>query len=98
MVLSVTAILNPTTVSDDFWSAAHPADGSPGICFDRCVDWLLGMSESTTDPHLRLLVADVLNDLRALGPVEGVFEEVVVDALASVEAAFDIRSNAIARS
>jgi hypothetical protein len=66
------------------------------LCFDRCVDWLLSLYESTTDPVLRELVTDVLDELREIGPVTGDFAEVVLGALASVEIAFELPTAAAA--
>ena len=80
----------PSDTCEAFWSAvADDASPSP-ISFDRCVDWLLDLYQVTDDVALRTLIADVLDDLRALGPVEGEFEDIVLGALASVEAAFDV--------
>ncbi len=78
----MTAIFNETTI---------PSTSEIGsISFDRCVDWLLTMHDSTNDPALRRLAIDVLSELRELGPVEGEFEEIVLGALASVESAFEL--------
>lgn len=80
------------TIGEQFWDAAAADDPRTGpISFDRCVDWLLGLHDSTADPGLRALVVEVLIELRRLGPVEGDFEDVVLGALASIEAAFEIR-------
>ena len=38
---------------------------------------------------------EVLDDLRALGPVEGEFEDIVLGALASVETAFEMLEGAV---
>ncbi len=86
---------NPTDVfvsaSEAFWAAAGTGDEFVSISFDRCVDWLLDLYQATEDSQLRLLITEVLDDLRQLGPVEGAFEDVVLGALASVEAAFEIK-------
>jgi hypothetical protein len=63
---------------------------SDPLFFDRCVDWLLSLYAQTTDPVLQDLVADVLDELREIGPVTGEFADVVLGALASVEIAFEI--------
>ena len=73
-----------------FWSAVTDHDGPSAISFDRCVDWLLDLHQATADAGLRMLITDVLEDLRELGPVEGEFEDVVLGALASVEVAFEM--------
>lgn len=78
---------------DAFWSSVTGHEGASTISFDRCVDWLLDLYQITPDPRLRLLISEVLDELRELGPVEGEFEDVVLGALASVEAAFDVVAN-----
>ena len=80
-----------TEASEAFWASATDHECDSFLSFDRCVDWLLGLHSSTTDVELRLLVSDVLADLRDLGPIEGQFEDVVLGALASVETAFEIK-------
>lgn len=75
---------------DAFWTAVTDHDGPSAISFDRCVDWLLDLYQVATDARLQVLISEVLDDLRELGPVEGEFEDVVLGALASVEAAFDV--------
>lgn len=77
--------------AESFWNAAGQTDGYAPLDFDRCVDWLLDLYQQTQDQELRLLVSDVLDELRLLGPVEGEFEEVVLGAVASVEIAFEIK-------
>jgi hypothetical protein len=89
----MTATLTADTC-DAFWVAAMDDETIEYISFDRCVDWLLNLHETTTDADLQLLVREVLEDLRALGPVEGEFEDVVLGALASVEVAFEIKAAA----
>lgn len=84
------SIQAPLETCDAFWSAVTGHDGPSPISFDRCVDWLLDLYQGTADSQLRTLISDVLDDLRALGPVEGEFEDIVLGALASVEAAFDV--------
>jgi hypothetical protein len=88
----VTATATPITTSEAFWSAASDETALGSISFDRCVDWLLDLYQSTTDTMLRDLITDVLDDLRMLGPIEGEFEDVVLGALASIEVAFEVRT------
>ncbi len=71
-------------------STALPSNTDDPLFFDRCVDWLLSLHESTTDPALLDLVTDVLDELREIGPVSGEFADVVLGALASVELAFEL--------
>lgn len=85
-----TAPFSPVETCEAFWTSVTDHDGPAPISFDRCVDWLLDLYQVTEDRQLRGLIADVLEDLRAIGPVEGEFEDVVLGALASVEAAFDV--------
>ena len=73
-------------------SALAPAGDR--LCFDRCVDWLLTLHDSSEDPAVQALAADVLGELRELGPSIGEFEDVVFGALASVESAFEIAAAA----
>ena len=71
----------------------HPPrfdETADAVFFDRCVDWLLTLHDSTNDPVLRGLASDVLAELREIGPVTGEFADVVLGALASVEVAFDL--------
>lgn len=75
---------------DAFWATVTDHDGPGAISFDRCVDWLLDLYQVTADTQLRQLISDVLEDLRAIGPVDDEFEDVVLGTLASVEAAFEI--------
>ncbi len=78
-----------TSASEAFWAVA--GDEYSTISFDRCTDWLLDLYQTTEDVQLRTLITEVLDDLRALGPVEGEFEDIVLGALASVEVAFEIK-------
>lgn len=80
----------PAATCGAFWATVTDHDGPAPISFDRCVDWLLDLHQSTTDASLRLLITEVLDDLRDLGPVEGEFEDLVLGALASVEVAYEI--------
>lgn len=86
----MTAIMTPTATSEAFFAAATDHSGDNAISFDRCTDWLLDLHQSTADEGIRRLIADVLEDLRMLGPVDGEFEDVVLGALASVEIAFEM--------
>jgi len=79
-----------TETTDAFWTSVTDHDGPSPISFDRCVDWLLDLYQVTADAQLRTLISEVLDDLRALGPIEGEFEDIVLGALASVEAAFEV--------
>lgn len=90
----MTMMMTPTETSEAFWASATDHDETSFLSFDRCVDWLLDLYRSTEDEDLRLLVSDVISDLRALGPIEGEFEDVVLGALASVETAFEIKAAA----
>lgn len=74
--------------------ATNEAFGADELSFDRCVDWLLTLHQSTTDTELQRLVTDVLAELRELGPGRGEFADVVLGALASVEVAFEIAAAA----
>lgn len=89
-----------STIADTteaFWTTVTDHDGPAPISFDRCVDWLLDLYQDTTNTQLRHLISEVLDDLRALGPVEGEFEDIVLGALASVEAAFEMIEGVSAR-
>ncbi len=81
--------------TDAFWAVA--LEGAPGasLSLDRCIDWLLDLHQATDHVQLKALVADVLDDLRSLGCGPRGFagldlDDVVLGALASVEAAFAI--------
>lgn len=82
---------------ESFWTTVTDHNGPAPISFDRCVDWLLDLYNDTTNDQLRMLISEVLDDLRELGPVEGEFEDVVLGALASVEAAFEMIEGVSAR-
>ncbi len=86
----MTDTLSPISTSEAFWATVTDHDGDSAISFDRCTDWLLDLYQSTTDEGLRLLIADVLEDLRMIGPIDGEFEDIVLGALASVEVAFEV--------
>lgn len=89
-----------TTFADTaeaFWNSVTDLDGPAPISFDRCVDWLLDLYQNTTNAQLRTLISEVLDDLRALGPIEGEFEDIVLGALASVETAFEMLEGVSAR-
>lgn len=86
----MTAVMEPNSPSESFWSTMiDPAAGS-STSFDRCVDWLLTMHEATDDAGVQMLIVDVLADLRALGSIDADFEDVVLGALASIDVAFEI--------
>ena len=86
----MTAIVTPDLPSAAFWSVA--ADESEHVSYERCLDWLLDLRQSTDDPQLLALVDDVLGDVRALGSVSGdsELESLLLGALASVEVAFEL--------
>lgn len=84
---SDSALPNDSALPSD---GALPSDSADPAFFDRCVDWLLSLYGATTDPVLRDLVTDVLDELREIGPVSGEFADVVLGALASVELAFEL--------
>ena len=86
-----------TDTTEAFWTTVTDHEGSAPISFDRCVDWLLDLYQDTNDAQLRTLISEVLDDLRALGPVEDEFEDIVLGALASVEAAFEMIEGVSAR-
>ena len=90
----MTALMTPTHSSEAFWGAAIDEDSTSFLSFDRCVDWLLDLYGQTTDEDLQLLIGEVIDDLRALGPIEDEFEDIVLGALASVETAFEIKAMA----
>lgn len=94
MSTTTTTTESVQTTTEAFWAASvNPTEFST-ISFDRCVDWLLDLYQTTQDADLRLLITEVLDDLRSLGPVEGEFEDIVLGALVSVEAAFEIKGMA----
>lgn len=86
----MTIIDNHSTVTESFWATATDYDAGTTISFDRCVDWLLDLHQSSDHPVIRQLIADVIDDLRCVGPIEGEFEDVVLGALASVESAIEV--------
>lgn len=93
-----TTTRQPTTVeqSESFWIAAFENAREATLSIDRCIDWLLDLYQSTEHADLRALVADVLDDLRAVGAdglgfAELDLDDVVLGALASVETAFEMR-------
>lgn len=83
-------IATAAETSEAFWATATDHDDEGFISFDRCTDWLLDLYRATEDTDVRLLITEVLTDLREIGPVEGAFEDVVLGALASVEIAFEL--------
>lgn len=92
----MTAILAPTSASEAFWSVAIDEIGfetaAHHISYERCIDWLLDLHQSTKDPQLQGLVADVLVDVREIGrfSCDSELESLVLGALASVEIAFEL--------
>ncbi len=96
-IFEATAASTIADTTEAFWTTVTDHDGPTPISFDRCVDWLLDLYQDTTNTQLRHLISEVLEDLRALGPVEGEFEDIVLGALASVEAAFEMIEGVSAR-
>ena len=87
----MTAIQTHSTISPTaaaFWSAAE-ADDQP-ISYDRCVDWLLDLRQSTDDPGLQALIGEVLAELQELAPFVDELSDLVLGAIASVEVALEI--------
>ncbi|MEM8925959.1 MAG: hypothetical protein AAGD35_20840 [Actinomycetota bacterium] len=62
------------------------------VSYQCCIDWLLDLRQSTTDPVLRGLVSEVLAELRTIGPVgdDPELNEMVLGALGSVQSAFEL--------
>ncbi len=93
----MTALILPLPGLDQGWpTAPDTTQNEPttddAISLPRCIDWLLDLRQSTTDPDLRALVADVLSDLNQLDwPCDPELAELVIGALASVQSAFDLR-------
>ena len=83
--------MTATTASEAFWASAADVTADvtthPPVSYDRCVNWLLDLHQSTTDRQLRALIIDVLSDLGELGPVSSdrQLEDLILAALASVE-------------
>ena len=92
--LTASNVTTPTHSSEAFWGAATDLESVSYLSFDRCVDWLLDLYRHTDDEDLQLLIGEVIDDLRALGPIEDEFEDIVLGALASVETAFEIKAMA----
>ncbi|MEL7155316.1 MAG: hypothetical protein AAFN30_01815 [Actinomycetota bacterium] len=93
----MTAIILPFPTPTRFWSCDPDSDQTgatttESVSLERCIDWLLDRHQSTTEPVLRRLVSEVLTELEELGPLcdDGELDELVIGALASIEAAFDI--------
>lgn len=93
----MTAINVPFAHQQEFWLAGLVSDNNvvtsnETLSLERCVDWLLDLYQSTSEPVLRRLVSDVLTEVKELGELcdDHELEEVVLGALASVEAAFDV--------
>lgn len=95
----MTAIILPFPTRPRYWSVDPVSDQTgatttESVSLERCIDWLLDRHQSTTEPVLRRLVSDVLTEIEELGPHcdEGELDELVLGALASVAAAFDVAS------
>ena len=91
----MTAILSPFTAADAYWAMAIDTDNDEaetgaGVSYERCIDWLAELQQSTDDAQLRALVADTLYDLERLGRFGADMRDVVLGALASIEVAFEI--------
>lgn len=72
----------------------HPADdgvfGADSRPPAAVVDWLEQALERAETAQTRRLIADVLGDVRALGPIDDDLVELVIGALASVDVALDL--------
>lgn len=86
----------PTTTafpwSDTADRAHNGATSADPVSYQCCIDWLLDLRQSTTDPTLRGLASEVLTEIRGLGPVgdDPELNEMVLGALGSVQAAFEL--------
>ena len=63
-----------------------------GLNFMRCHRWLEEAYASTDRPDVRRLIDEVMDELWALGSVDGELGELVLGALESVSAAVEIGS------
>ena len=92
----MSAILTAATTNEAFWAVADATDTDTDteapISYERCVNWLLDLHQSTTSPTLRSLIIDVLSDLGELGAVssDSELESLILGSLASVEIAFEV--------
>ena len=88
--------MTATTASEAFWATAEDTvldiTTHAPVSYERCVNWLLDLHQSTTEPKLRGLIIDVLSDLGQLGPISSdqELENLVLGALSSVEVAFEV--------
>ncbi|MCP3989337.1 MAG: hypothetical protein GY724_09700 [Actinomycetia bacterium] len=96
----MSATMTAINASEAFWSAAEDTGNDitteAPISYERCVNWLLDLHQSTTDRGLQGLIIDVLSDLGQLGPVSSdrELESLVLGALSSVEIAFEVAAQA----
>ena len=90
----MSAILTAATTNEAFCAVADATntDTEAPISYERCVNWLLDLHQSTTNPTLRSLIIDVLSDLGELGAVssDSELESLILGSLASVEIAFEV--------
>lgn len=63
-----------------------------GLNFMRCHQWLEEAYESTTNVGIRRLIDDVMDELWAIGSVDGELGEMVIGALESVASALEVDS------
>lgn len=61
------------------------------ISLEICTRWLETALETSTDDSFRRLISDVIEDLHALGSVEGELRSLVIGALGSVQSAMEIQ-------
>ncbi len=99
MPLRTTSLSSIDTVT--LLSRFQPADdgvfGADSRPAAPVFEWLEDAMERAETAQTRRLIADVLGDVRALGPIDDDLVELVIGALASVDAALDLdRSGYIA--
>lgn len=61
------------------------------ISLEICARWLRTALDASTDDSFRRLISDVIQDLDALGSVEGELRSLVIGALGSVQSAMEIQ-------
>lgn len=92
MPLRTTSLSSIDTVT--LLSRLHPADdgvfGADSRPIVPVFEWLEDAMERAETAQTRRLIADVLGDVRALGPIDDDLVELVIGALASVDAAMDL--------
>lgn len=92
MALCTTSLSSIDTVT--LLTRLHPADDGVFGADSRppapVVEWLERALERAETAQTRRLINDVLGDVRALGPIDDDLVELVVGALASVDAAMDL--------